>query len=268
MDYRTLLVHVDSTAEGVSRLRNAAQLAQRLDAALIGVGAAEFNPMPDRTGMAGKYLKAWVDEELATAQAMFREATPDLREAVWRSEVRRPVQALADAACGADLIFASRAAEMDAPEAFARPDDLVLAAGAPVLVQPLDASPLDAERVIVGWKNTRESRRAIWDALPLLERATEVRVVRFVPELPAGAADDGLEDVVRRLQRHGVAAVADRRLRERRRVADDLLEAAEAAGAGLIVTGAYGSPRVREFILGGVTSGLLGSAKVHVLFSH
>lgn len=268
MDYRTLLVHVDSTPEGRSRLRNAAQLAQRLDAALIGVGAAEFNPMPDRTGMAGKYLKAWIDEELAAAEATFREATPDLREAVWRREARRPVHALADAACGADLIVASRAAEMDAPEAFARPDDLVLAAGAPVLVQPLDASPLDAERVIVGWKNTREARRAVWDALPLLERATEVRVVRFAPELPAGSADDGLEDVVRRLHRHGVAAVADRRLRERRRVADDLLAAAEAAGADLIVTGAYGSPRARELILGGVTSGLLGSAKVHVLFSH
>lgn len=267
MDYRTLLVHVDATAEGRARLVNALDLAARMGASVIGVGAAAFEPHVERTrGIFEDTLRTWVDERIEEAAEVFRELAGPVQGATWQSQVQRPSHALTDLACGADLIFASRRGETTAPEIFARPDDLVLAAGVPVLLQPPMAKPLVADRIVLGWKNTREARRAVWDSLPMLKSAQEVHVIRFVRDM--GDADDGLGRVEERLRRHGVKVRATRRPRTHGAVADDLVKAAEELDAGLIVAGAYGQSRLRELVLGGVTRGLMADSPRYVLFSH
>lgn len=137
-----------------------------------------------------------------------------------------------------------------------------MSAGLPMLAIPPGAH-LDAKPIVVAWKNTREARRAVWDALPLLKRAEDVRVLRFASD-PAPE----VSSVVERLRLHKVPVEAEMRQRTERSVAEDLLAAAEAMGAGLIVAGAYGHSRLREWALGGVTQGLLTGSRTPVLFSH
>lgn len=266
VEYRTLLVHVDASAEGRSRLGNAVALAKRLDAALIGVGAVAFDPYPDPTGASERALQEMIADSEAQASRLFHEHTEGLAVTAWRRRDDYPARALAHLACGADLVVGSRRGDPGAPELFAQPDDLILTAGAPVLLQPPAAAPLEARRVVVGWKNTRESRRAIWDSLPLLRAAEHVRLIRFGSETPVDL--EALQAVADCLARHEVKVEATVMKRAATSVARDLIDAAAAAGADLIVTGAYGQPRMRELILGGVTSGLLASAPIYLLFSH
>ncbi len=146
--------------------------------------------------------------------------------------------------------------------------NLVMQAGRPVLVVPSDAATFSADRVLVAWKDTREARRAVSDALPLLTKAKEVHVVAIPePEGNDAATLAGADDVVNWLARHGVQAAAIARPdfggvgKSIERVADEI-------GADIIVAGAFGHSRFMEWLLGGVTRHLLRSAKACVLFSH
>lgn len=267
MTYHSLLVHVDATEEGESRLANALDLAHRLGAGLIGVGAAAFEPHTEKTlGIFEDTLRGWIDEQVADAATLFHARTAKFPSAVWHAVVKRPVRALVDLSCGADLIFASRTCEVRASEVFAHPDDVVLAAGVPVLMQPPMAAPLDAERIVLGWKNTRETRRVIWDSLPLLKAAEAVHLIRFDEGMETG--DGGMAMVEERLRRHGVKVQSTPRPRSARSIADDLQHAADDLGAGLIVAGAYGQSRLRELVLGGVTNELIAESRRYVFFSH
>jgi nucleotide-binding universal stress UspA family protein len=114
--------------------------------------------------------------------------------------------------------------------------------------------------VLIAWKDTAEARRAVADALPILRKATEVTVVEIVEEQADRAvAVSRVRDVVAWLSRHGINASE--------RVPDQCGEAGKALeriaseiGAGLVVAGAYGHSRLREWILGGVTQRLINPA--------
>ncbi len=112
--------------------------------------------------------------------------------------------------------------------------DLVLRAGKPVLVGASTQDKLDLRTVVVGWKDTREARRAVQDALPLLRLAERVVVVATTGE---GA--------------------------QLRNIASDL-----ELDAGLVVGGAYGHTRLREWVLGGVTRDFLLHPSRCSLVSH
>jgi nucleotide-binding universal stress UspA family protein len=231
---------------------------------IIGLGARAFDPMPDPIGFSAVKLKQQIEEELADADRLFKEETASLGglACVWHREVDFPTQALLRHACEADLILADRNVESGARETQAGTADLIMGSGLPVLAIPPGAR-LDFNRIVIGWKNTREARRAVWDALPLLKRADKVRVLRFVSETAPE-----MSDVVERLRLHKVATEAEVRNRTEDSVAEDLLTAAEAIDAGLIVVGGYGHSRLREWALGGVTQGLLTHSSRPVFFSH
>jgi nucleotide-binding universal stress UspA family protein len=129
----------------------------------------------------------------------------------------------------------------------------------------LDAHALD--RVVVGWTDSREARRAVADALPLLQKATHVVVAEMVADTDFSDAHKRLDDVVVWLQRHGVLAET----RVVLSTGDDaagLAALADEQGAGVIVAGAYGHSRLREWALGGVTRKLLQHANRFLLLSH
>lgn len=265
--FQTVLVHVDITHEGRARLRNAAEIAQRRKAKLFGVGAFAIEQLPDPTGMAMRHMQEWTTEHLDAAKHIFQEVAADVPGAVWQDlGLQRPAQALAEAASGADLIVASRTDEVTAPQLFAAPEDLVLSAGVPVLVQPPNAGPLAAKRILVAWKNTREARRAIGDSLPFLRTAEEVRLVCLGAR--GGDKPDGLDEAAARLRAHGVEAIAQRRAIAHGDAGEELISAVRELGGDLIVAGAYGHSRLQELVLGGVTRSLLLHAPVYLLLSH
>jgi nucleotide-binding universal stress UspA family protein len=134
--------------------------------------------------------------------------------------------------------------------------DLVMRIGRPVLVVPKSTAKLTLERILIGWKDTRETRRAVVDALPLLKKANFVGVAEIAIESEMVEARQHLGDVVEWLKRHGVAAnaIASPSTRDDSR---RLGELAQEQKADLIVAGAYGHNRVREWMLGGVTRDLL-----------
>ncbi|MBO0905604.1 universal stress protein [Jiella sonneratiae] len=147
---------------------------------------------------------------------------------------------------------------------------ILFEARAPVLLVPPSAAELNAvpATVFVAFRDTPECARAIAAALPFLKRADQVILASVAEE---GAAEQrGLEpmnDMGRHLARHGVA-LEIREIAAWKSPAEGLLKEAEAVGAELLVAGAYGHSRLREYLLGGVTRELIRHAALPMLMAH
>lgn len=275
MSYATLLVNVEPGRPHGDLLRVAADLAERLDVASV-LGIASCQPMPVIFGdssVSGDLFAADRDairDDIDVAEAQFRAAFVAAKAALsWRSAVT--FEALADyvarEARGADLILSGLGASPSPATRRVDIGDLVMQAGRPVLIVPSAAGPLELQRVVVAWQDTRETRRSVVDALPLLKIAAQVRVVEIAAEDDLSAARARLDDVVGWLTRHGVAAHAQAYPAS----GDDstrLMDIVAEYDADLIVAGAYGHSRVREWVFGGVTDDLLLSGKRCTLVSH
>lgn len=275
MSYRTLLTHVEPTPESNLRLRVAVDLARALDATLIGVGGSQppylDNPMLITGYGDGTLIQTLFDVDAANlieAKDRFNVAAASLGgSAIWLSDSDYPDHALQICAAGADLIIASAHRGPKASTAAAA--DLVLRAGLPILTVPTDLPAIRTKNIVIAWKNTREARRAVSDALPLLVAADEVTVLHVCPSAATtSAAHSGLDGVVARLTRHGVKPSVSILERPGADTFQALTRFAEDHLADLIVAGAYGHSRAGEWMLGGVTEDLLAYSPLPVLFSH
>jgi nucleotide-binding universal stress UspA family protein len=131
-------------------------------------------------------------------------------------------------------------------------------------VAPPGLERLSAKRVVIAWKDTREARRAVHDALPFLVRAQQVHVA----VVGADARHEGAADIAAYLASHGVS-VATHLLREPEiGTADEILRFARREDADLIFMGAYGHSRLREWIFGGATRDMLQGTYLCCLMSH
>lgn len=140
--------------------------------------------------------------------------------------------------------------------------------GRPVIVVPyIQTAPFKLDRVMICWDNSRPAARAIADAMPLLGLARSTEVVTVVEDA-LNEDEPDRADIGQHLTRHGLSVNINRIVREKIDVASALLSHAADSGADLIVMGAYGHSRLREFILGGVTQSMLRSMTVPVLMSH
>jgi nucleotide-binding universal stress UspA family protein len=182
-------------------------------------------------------------------------------ETAWRAMVEIPSTGLAEMAVIADLVVCGRHHE-DSSDFFAL-DDLVMRAGRPVLVVPPGHDELKWGHVVVAWKNTREARRALNDSLPMLTRATSVTIVHVDDDGGTTAS----ADVIAFLAHHGIGATFRVLPPDGRRVSDQLLGFASATSTDLIVLGAFGHSRAREWIFGGVTADLMSHCPIPCLFS-
>jgi nucleotide-binding universal stress UspA family protein len=271
MSYHTVIVPMDLSPVAEPRVKLAADLADRFDGRLIGVAAQPFNPPV--TGDAMFFDPRLVEDEqhrtrdeLAQAEAVFRRGAGTRNNIEWRSAIEAPATYLAEQARAADLVVVSRQGESDPLDwrFGVSPGEVLMSAGRPVLVVPPHIDYLSARRILIAWKDTREARRAVWDALPLLKAAEEVFVVAVGPETNLAAA----EDVAEYLVRHGIDSTTTLHREPAASVADKILEMAEWDGADLIISGAYGHSRLREWMFGGVTRELLNRAPVCCLMSH
>lgn len=271
MTYKSILVHVDSTEDMLARAAMASELGRLFQASIVGsVGGLAPPPVfADASGMVLASLAEAEHErvvaELARASKRFRAAVAGSGATESRVAMREATAHLLSQTCIADLIIATRPHETDVPDPVMAISlgDVIMAAGRPVLCLPPGPVQRDFGNVVIGWKNTQEARRAVADALPILSRAERVAVA-CIDESP----EDALDEVVQHLARHGVPVRAVRRRIDDETVVGALLDIADESGAGLIVAGAYGHSRLREWMFGGVTRDLLRTSTLPFLVSH
>ena len=271
MSYTSVMVPVDLGPNASDRVSAAAGLADRFGGFLIGIAAQQpFVPTYPEGLVADAAIidaeQERVDQELAEVERVFRAAAGARNQVLWRSALGGAPNFAREQARAADIMVLSRQGRGDPTDWRFRvaPADVVLELGRPVVVLPPGAKSIEGKRVVIAWKDTREARRAVWDALPLLKQADEV----FVTSVTNDARKAGAVDVSEYLTRHGVTSKVIGCEGRDASVAEELLKVVRQEGADLIVTGAYGHTRMREWMFGGVTRDLLDDAPVPCLMAH
>lgn len=275
MIYNTILVQLDIDSPPDQRLRLASDLAARFEANVIGFAAAGTRtakiPPSGVAFDADSYRREaeGIERQLKALKLRFEETFLSEETRSWRFHIGDPTRGLITAARAADLIITGPPAKEVAKDPHRSIDlgELILDAGRPVLVAGVDAVPLKAEKVVVAWKDCREARRAVVDAMPFLVHAQEVLVVTLEGRLPS-EAHESTTDVVRFLARHGARARAEIVGPDEPEDCATLVATAKKFGADLIVAGAYGHSRLREWAFGGMTQSLLADNTIRRLLSN
>lgn len=249
--------------------------ATMFDAHLSAVAAACRLPIADALdGISAAAIDAYADERQAEAE----KAKESFNERARRADIRADSSVVTDFTAEVAQLFAETARHYDLSVVAQEqrdndlPESLIIEAalfdsGRPVLVVPyIQKTGIKLDRVMLCWDGGRNAARALGDAMPLLERAGKIDVVTV--------------DAKERRNAIRGAAIADHLARHRLKVelkpivapdgdvASVLLSQAADNETDLIVMGGYGHTRLREFILGGATRGMLESMTVPVLMSH
>ena len=269
MSCATLMVYVEDEP---GRVRLAADLAKRLQARLIGIAACP--PMPVVTGEDAPIDSILFAQEEAAMRASldkigerFRAIVGDgLVAAEWRSEPDFPGKFVIRESRAADLIVVGQTSTRSHHPLDA--GGLLLRVGRPVLVVPTAVASLGPRRAVVAWKDTREARRVLCDALPMLQLAESIFLIEICEWGAEDQAQQRLRDVSGFLAHHGITNVTERILQHPAIAGDVLVRFAQDVQADLIVAGAYGHSRLGEWMFGGVTHELLTRSPVCCLFSH
>ena len=262
MTYKSILVHLDIDGQVAPVVKLAIDLAKRFDARLIALSAADFPlPLVSAEGMAfdGEIMarqRQNIERRLDELRKEFEGLADAARAMEWRGAVGNPTRLLIDSARAADLIVATSPEGASVGNVHRSIDlgSVVLQAGRPMLVAPNDQEHFLANNVLVAWKATREARRAVADAIPFLQMAKKVRVIMIDNDV-TDETWNSLADVVAFLSHHGVTAEPD--VFPEKSDGQTIADLATAMNADLIVSGAYGHSRFREWVFGGATRSLL-----------
>jgi nucleotide-binding universal stress UspA family protein len=284
MGLRDILVLLDGSPRDEAKLAVALDLARRNDAHLSGLCPLEILLPADMSFALGGYPDLWALPEFAkqiesqargkaaVIEANFRDLLR--REGIkgdWEFEAGSLIPAVTRRALASDLVVVGQADPDNPPPAVARTlvEDVLMTGGRPLLLIPY-AGKFGAigANALIGWTPTRESARAVHDALPLFAPAGKVTVLTVETSKPT---DDALPtaDIAEHLARHGLDVSASRTVvSDGLTPADALLDYAADISADLLVVGGYGHSRTREMIMGGVTRDLLRHMTLPVLMSH
>jgi nucleotide-binding universal stress UspA family protein len=218
----------------------------------------------DRAALARETFAAFLKREMMAAS----EAPAAAREgasAQMHIETGNEVAWLLRYAITADLVVASRSAE---PDASMRPllESLLMESGRPLLLPATAASASNLDNVVIAWKATPQTGRAVTAAMPLLMRAKQITAVTIAEDDTDTANDAG--SLLRYLGWHGLHAEAVCVPAGPLDPVEALTLTAQHRGANLVVLGAYGHSRLREWVFGGFTRQILDDAAFSVLFSH
>ncbi|AUG52417.1 universal stress protein [Thalassospira marina] len=279
--FRDMLVHIDNTKPCTERLSVALTVAKAHKAHLTGVYVLPRAEIPRfmEVQISADIMEAQrrtIREGAAEAKVAFTEACEKAGVPFSWQEVNCLATEIADTvamyARHHDLtVLGQYDPESSDPSSTSEmPDKVILTAGAPVLVVPRYGKyETVGTRVMVAWKPYREAVRAVNDGMSFLENAKSALVLCADPNK---AARDSIPvpgvDIADRLARHGVNVRKETMNAEGISVGDLLLSRAADESIDLMLCGAYGRPRLRELMLGGVTQHLLKHMTVPVLFSH
>jgi len=273
---KDLLVNLSVGAGRDSVIDNAIALANAFDAHIAAIAFAH-EPVVAATVM-GAMPSDFIEAQRAENEEAASAAKARFDSAAALAGVSAESHVFSTSVAGAADQFGRMARRFDlslvmqAKPENAAPEELIAEAalfqsGRPVIVVPyVHTEGLRSERIMVCWDGGRMAARAIGDAMPLLARAKSVDLVMVTGE-------EGKHDVIpgadmgHHLARHGIN-VEVKRIVADGDVQTTLLSHAADISADFIVMGGYGHSRLREFILGGVTRGMLASMTVPCLMSH
>jgi nucleotide-binding universal stress UspA family protein len=277
VSYRNILVQADESAQSVSRVNAAAGVAARFGATLTGMFLrSDYVPafVVGDAFTAVTTLEAYVEERdqktavaSAAARDIFRTAAENAGiDADWIEVNGDEDQTILAAVRRFDLTVFPQLATSSFGTHAVNVATVGLGSGTPVLIVPERGAPMAIGRkILVGWKESRESTRALRDALPFLTAADEVHLLT----VSADARTD-FDDLLRRnLTAHGCRNIqihVDRNTDLS--VANSIQRHAGMVGADMVVLGLYGHSRVRELFLGGVSRDMLGDLQLPMLLSH
>jgi len=275
MTYAAVMTHVQPDEAAAPRLACAVDVAKRFEAAIVGIAAEMVQPLAVGGGFYSLEadwqiaMREEIEGHLKASRKAFRAATSEFGErAHFECGIQLPEPAVAAASRSADLIVAGGAARsLHGAYTSCAPAELAISSGRPVLVAPPDAPPLSAKTILLAWKDTREARRALTDALPFFHRAERVVVAAVCTKTDAQNVRIAVADVAEALTRRGIHAEA-KVVEHAHPDGFQILREASLEGADLIVCGAYGHSRLGEWVFGGVTRDLLSQDEVYLLLSH
>ncbi|MEM7253374.1 MAG: universal stress protein [Pseudomonadota bacterium] len=272
MTIKRLLVHVDNAKACPERVRVAGEVARHFDAELIGAyvnrpfsygygDAAVFTPELIR------HIEGEKKQLCDAAERCFNEVLVGSEfPTAWTIIGDSLTIGLSNAGRAMDLVVIG---QHDPDDPYACPfgdiGELCVSAGRPLLVTPYINAPAKlATNIMLAWNGGREAARAAADALPFFQLADRVDVVRV-----AGRKSDPHDDrIIEYLNSHGINAELHHHANGGIDIGDQLLSSAASLSATMLVMGAYGHSRAREFVLGGATRTILSSMTVPVLLSH
>ncbi len=272
MTVKDLLVHVDNTQWCKRRISDAVTIAEQNDAHLTGI-YTRYTPVVSaysEGGLAYIYdeLEQQGIEQANHAKELFNKWTHSWRsKSSWVVEVGDPAGLVAKNAAHHDIVVVGqRDSNRDQSNPPAIVDRVAIESGRPVLVIPKTGTKNTVgSRILVAWNGKREAVRAVHDALPFLKGADAVEVVSINSKKES---DIPCLDIVEHLSRHGVRVEGGNAETKSRHTGEAILYLAQNFAADLIVMGAYGHSRLREYVLGGATKHILEKTKVPILLSH
>jgi len=238
-----------------------------------------YEPIPPPVfGAAETMALAWHDNQRAKAEDAAKAAVAQFEDGAQRAGVSCATQLINAPVSDAADLFARAARRFDV--SFVRQNDpgklaheaLVIEAalfdsGRPIVVVPyIQKGGLTLDRVMVCWDGSRNAARALADAMPFLARAKAIEAVTIDPARGDGEIEAA--DIARHLARHGLQVDVERIVAPGLDIANTILSHAADTSADFIVMGGYGHSRLREFILGGATRGILATMTVPTLMSH
>ncbi|MBZ9706226.1 universal stress protein [Mesorhizobium sp. ESP7-2] len=269
MSYKSIIVNLAVDAPPAAIVKVGIELAQRFGAHLIGLAAADVPPLVatgDGMVYEGEVMqiqRTEIEKRLAELRAEFEGLVPASITSEWGQAVCSPTRFLSVFARAADLVVTGESGD----NVFRAVDlgSLALGIGRPVLVTGTNVEHVRAKTVLVAWKDTREARRAMADALPFLANANEV-VVATIAAKGDDSVRDSLADVAVYLERHGIMARTE--LITGEVDGEQLVTFARSIHADMIVSGAYGHSRLREWAFGGVTRTLIEESSINRFLSY
>ena len=278
MTYKTILLHVNDERRAVGLIEVATLLAARHDAHLIALYVIPPIPAYGTNSIGADYIETGLAtfraEAMRVRTAFEAECKGRSLSAEWRMIDPKHdgvAEIVMEHGHSADLIIASqRDWSWEFSMLLDNPERLAIESGRPVLVIPHSRSCSQfGKRVTLAWNGRREATRAAFDALPLLHAAESVRILWVNPQEASGDPD-GLSttDIAAALRRHGVKCEVVTSLAGELAVGGSLLSGLADDGSDLLVMGAYGHSRLREFVFGGATQHVLNHMTAPVLMSH
>jgi nucleotide-binding universal stress UspA family protein len=274
---KDLVVNLTVEGERDPAAQFAISIAAKFEAHIAGI-AFSYDPVITPTVMDG-LSAGWVDAQRAENRAAAQQAV-DRFEAAAKREGLSAEHRIIEANLGRAANLFGRIARCYDLQVVSQtdpervlPDDLLIEgalfeSGRPAVVVPyIQKEGLKLDHILVCWDGSRNAARAIADSLPFLVRGKKVEIVMVrrgdgkTDELPGA-------DLGEHLARHGLTVEVKRLVAANLDVSDVILSYAADCAADFIVMGGYGHSRLREFVLGGATRGILQSMTVPVLMAH
>lgn len=255
----------------------AISVAEKFEAHLAGI-AVSYEPVIPGTVMGGVPPDV-IEGQRAESTNRANEAIARFEQAAKRAGISMETRLITASVAGAadqigriarrfDLAIVGQPARKPSLPDQVVDEGVLFESGRPVIFVPyVQTSGVQLDRIMVCWDGSRTAGRAVADAMPLLKKAKEVEIV-IVSSKPAKDDDLPGADLGQHLARHGLNIRVKRITSPDTDVASMILSHAADSSANMIVMGGYGHSRLREFVLGGVTRGLLESMTVPVLMSH